>query len=150
MHPSSRLILAAAASLLAGCAMRTSITHTPPGTSVELALAKKPELVKLPTPPASSATALAGHSGAGQLPAVEPPMPERGILTEQVAEAYSRGVFCLEAQREEEALASFEEVVKLDPTFTDAWEKMAAIYEKRGESKKAMDAIKKAKKLARK
>ena len=41
-------------------------------------------------------------------------MPAKDALTERVAEAYSRGVFCLQAEREEEALASFEEAVKID------------------------------------
>ena len=147
MNASQNLALSALACLFAGCALSNSITHTPPGTSVEIALAKKPELVRMPATAASTA---AGVPGAGvPVPAVEPPMPEKDLLTEKVAEAYSRAIFCLQAEREDEALASFEEVVKLDPTFTDAWEKIAAIYEKRGDSKRALEAFKKAKKLAR-
>ncbi len=140
------------ACLLAGCAMTNSIVHTPPGTSVEIALAKKPEVVNLPAT-AATATPVSGvhsNSTAGaNVPAVEPPMPAKDALTERVAEAYSRGVFCLQAEREDEALASFEEAVKIDPTFTDAWEKLATIYERRGDAQKALEAFKKAKTLAR-
>ncbi len=144
-----RLALPALACLATGCSsISKSITHTPPGTSVELALAKKPELVKLPVP-VPPAQPLATPGAVANVPAVEPPMPEKDLTTEKVAEAYSRGIFCLQAEREDEALASFEEVVKIDPTFTDAWEKIASIYEKRGDSKKALEAFKKAKKLAR-
>jgi tetratricopeptide (TPR) repeat protein len=126
---------------LAGC------THTPPGTSVEVALAKKGELVKLPAPaPMPGVPATAGAN----VPAVEPPMPEKNAVVEKVAEAYSRGVFCLQAQQDAEAIAAFEEAVKLDPTFTDAWENLAVTYEKTGDSKKALEAFKKAKTLARK
>jgi len=135
--------------LLGGCALSKSIVHTPPGTSVEIALAKKAEVVRLPAAVAPAPAAHAGASPAVHVPAVEPPMPEKDALTEMVAEAYSRGVFCLQAERENEALAAFEEVVKIDPTFTDAWEKIATIHEKRGDSKKALEAFKKAKKLAR-
>ncbi len=139
------------ACLLAGCAMTKSIVHTPPGTSVELALAKKPEVVNLPATAATTTPVSGVHSNstAANVPAVEPPMPAKDALTERVAEAYSRGVFCLQAEREEEALASFEEVVKIDPTFTDAWEKLATIYERRGDAQKALEAFKKAKTLAR-
>jgi Tfp pilus assembly protein PilF len=66
-----------------------------------------------------------------------------------VGEAYSRGIFCLRAERDAEAIAAFEEAVQLDPTFTDAWENLAVLYEKAGDPKKALEAFKKAKKLAR-
>ncbi len=143
MHCSARSLALAALLPLAGCA----VTHTPPGTSVELALAKKGELVKLPTPtPAPGAVT----AGAGvHVPAVEPPMPERNLLVEKVGEAYSRGVFCLQAGSDAEAIAAFEEAVQLDPTFADAWENLAVLYEKGGDSKKALEAFKKAKTLAR-
>lgn len=143
MNPQPSLRALAASFVLAGCA----VTHTPPGTSVEVALAKKGELVKLPAPALSPGSASAG-SGVN-VPAVEPPMPEKDALTEKVAEAYSRGIFCLRAERDVEAVEAFEEAVKLDPTFTDAWENLAALYEKAGDPKKALEAFKKAKKLAR-
>jgi Tfp pilus assembly protein PilF len=65
-----------------------------------------------------------------------------------VAEAYSRGEFCLGAGKDDEAITAFEEVVKIDPTFTEAWQHLAMLYEKKGNSKKAMDAFKRSKKVA--
>lgn len=144
MHLLTRSIAFAALLPLAGC----SLTHTPPGTSVELVLAKKGELVKLPAPTPAPGQSLSGGAGA-QVPAVEPPMPEKNSVVEKVADAYSRGIFCLEAGNDPEALVAFEEAVHLDPTFASAWENLALIYEKQGDSKKALEAFKKAKTLAR-
>lgn len=131
---------AAASLALGGC------VHTPPGTSVEVALAKKAELVRLPLPTQVSVGAM-GPSG--NVPAVEPPLPEGSAVVEKVADAYSRGMFCMEAGRSEEAIAAFEEVVQLDPQFTDAWNNLALLYEKTGQEKKAIEAFRKAKKIAR-
>lgn len=124
----------------------TSCVHTPPGTSVEIALAKKAQLVRLPLP---TQTTVVPPGAAPRVSAVEPPLPEGGGVVEQVGEAYSRGMFCLEAGRTEEAIAAFEEAVKLDPNFSDAWHKLALLYEKAGDAKKAIEAFKKAKKIAR-
>lgn len=143
MHPLARSLALAALLPLAGCAY----THTPPGTSVELALAKKGELVKLPapTPVPGQASAMAGV----QVPAVEPPMPEKNAMVERVGDAYSRGIFCLQTGSDAEAIVAFEEAVHLDPTFAAAWENLALLYEKMGDPKKALEAFKKAKTLAR-
>jgi Tfp pilus assembly protein PilF len=65
-----------------------------------------------------------------------------------VAEAYSRGEFCIGAGKNDEAIAAFEEVVKIDPTFTEAWQQLAMLYEKKGNSKKAMEAFRRSKKIA--
>lgn len=146
MNTNVRSTALAALLLLAGCAY----THTPPGTSVEVALAKKGELVKLPAPAATPAPVANPAVAGASIPAVEPPMPEKNAVVEKVAEAYSRGIFCLETGRNAEAITAFEEAVKLDPTFTDAWENLAVTYEKMGDSKKALEAFKKAKTLARK
>lgn len=143
---------AASAALLgfAGCAsVSHSFTHTPPGTSVEIALAKKPELIKLPTPELAPVSAPAPARATADVPAVEPPMPERDLVTEKVGEAYSRGIFLLQTEQDADAIGAFEEAVKIDPTFTDAWEKLASLYEKNGDSKKALECFKKAKKVAR-
>ena len=70
-------------------------------------------------------------------------------MIEKVGEAYSRGIFCQEAGNDADAIEAFQEAVKLDPTFSDAWVKLAALYEKAGDTKKAMEAFNKAKKLAR-
>jgi Tfp pilus assembly protein PilF len=58
-------------------------------------------------------------------------------------------MFCLQAGRDMEAIEAFQEVVKLDPGFTDAWNNLALLYEKTGHEKKAIEAFKKAKKIAR-
>ena len=71
-------------------------------------------------------------------------------LNEQaVKEHRERARALVEKQQFREALTAYQEVVKLDPTFTDAWEKLAALYEKGGDPKKALEAFKKAKTLAR-
>jgi tetratricopeptide (TPR) repeat protein len=117
--------------LLSGC------THTPPGTSVEIALARRPEVVRLPTPATP--------------PPSKPSGPSTVQLdhTELVADAYSRGEFCMTAGKDEEAIAAFREAVKIDPTFADAWGKLAALYEKTGQDKLALEAFKKSKTIAR-
>jgi tetratricopeptide (TPR) repeat protein len=149
MNASYRPIACVVLLSLAGCKTLT-LTHTPPGTSVEVALAKKPELVK-PAPAVAVAPGAAPASAGpvANVPAVEPPMPERDIVVEKVGEAYSRGMFLLQTERDADAIAAFEEAVQIDPTFTDAWEKLAVLYEKGGDSKKALECFKKAKKLAR-
>jgi tetratricopeptide (TPR) repeat protein len=124
----------------------SACTHTPPGTSVELALAKRAEVVRLPPTPAPvvvpehSTTSHAVAQG-GDLPVGEVPTEK----TEQVADAFSRAKFCMEAGKDEEAIAAFQEVVKLDPTFVDAWNYLAALYEKTGQDKMALLAFKKSK-----
>jgi tetratricopeptide (TPR) repeat protein len=138
MNPDMRPITkAAAASALV--VMLGACVHTPPGTSVQVALAKKPELVApAPTPPTVSA---AGG------PAVEPALPQVD-LTSQVGDAFSRGNFCLSVGNDVEAAAAFEEVVKLDPNFTEAWQNLAILHEKAGDSKKAMEAFRRSKQVA--
>lgn len=147
MHPNVRSIALLAALALAGCAHLPQVTHTTPGTSVELALAKQAELVKIAVPPPVPGGHAAGNGG--PVPIVEPPMPAKEALVEKVGEAYSRATFCLQAGNDAEAISAFEEVVRLDPTFTDAWEKLAVLYEKIGDPQKSLDAFKKAKTLAR-
>jgi tetratricopeptide (TPR) repeat protein len=146
MNTPATITTLAAICLIAGCG---TVTHTPAGTSVELALARKGELVKLATPPPTAIPAAGSTAPGAPVAEVKPPLPERNEVAEKVAEAYSRGVFCLEAEKDAEAIAAFEEVVQLDPSFSEAWEKLAMLYEKGGDSKKAMEAFNKAKKIAR-
>jgi len=68
--------------------------------------------------------------------------------TELVADAYSRGEFYLKAGKDTEAITAFQEVVKLDPKFFQAWDTLAALYERAGKDKESMDAFKRSK-LAR-
>ena len=133
------LAISSVALLLSGCASM-KVTHVPPGESLNIALAKKPDLVRLPAPEPSN-IAPAGFA------AVEPELPGNSVV-ERVAEAYSRGEFCLSAGKDDEAISAFEEVVKIDPTFTEGWQHLAMLYEKKGNSKKAMEAFRHAKKVA--
>jgi len=120
--------------LLASC------VHTPPGTSVEIALARRPTVVRFPTPPTPSPSANPNPSG---------PSTVQLDRTELVADAYSRGEFCMTAGKDDEAIAAFREAVKIDPNFADAWGKLAALYEKTGQDKLALEAFKKSKTIAR-
>jgi Tetratricopeptide repeat len=119
-------------------------THTPPGTSVQVALAKKAELVRLPGPPPGD---LAGAMPVGGLPIIEPELPGTSAV-ERVGEAFSRGQFCMEAGKDAEAITAFQETVKIDPGFTEAWQHLAILYAKVGQEKKSLDAYHRAKKVA--
>lgn len=136
----SHLVSATGLLALAGC------VHTPPGTSVEVALAKKAEMVRLPLPTVAASVPIGAPVN---VPAVEPMLPEGGGVVEQVGEAYSRGIFCLQAGNDAEAIAAFEEAVKLDPTFVEAWQNLATLYEKVGDKEKALEAFRRSKKIAR-
>ena len=115
----------------------SACVHTPPGTSVNIALAKKAELVRLPG-------ALPKAAG---LPVIEPELPGNSIA-ERAGEAFSRGRFCMDAGKDAEAVAAFEEAVKIDSGCTDAWQHLAIIYAKLGQDKQALEAFHRAKKLA--
>jgi len=126
------------------------VVHTPPGTAVDVALARKPELVRMPLSPEAASVRAASPAapGGANVPAVEPDLP-RDDSVGRVADAYSRGNFCMQAGNDADAVAAFEQTVKLDPTFTEAWQNLAALYEKRGDEKKAIEAYKRAKKLSK-
>jgi tetratricopeptide (TPR) repeat protein len=133
-----RLAGVASAALASGACSHVQITHVPPGESLGVALARKPDLVRLPAPPPGAVTTA--------------PTPATGLPksdnTARVADAYSRGEFCMNAGKDDEAIAAFEEAVKIDPTFTEAWQRLAALYEKKGENKKAIDAFRRSKRVA--
>ena len=82
------------------------------------------------------------------MPAVEPELPKNDNV-ERVGEAFSRGNFCMQAGSDAEAIAAFEEAVKIDPSFTEAWQNLAVLYEKKADEKKAIEAFRRAKKIAR-
>ncbi len=134
----AHLILPLALVALAAC------VHTPPGTSVNVALAKKAELVRLPGPPPLPPGTLAAD---GRSAVIEPELPGNSTA-DRVAEAFSRGQFCMQAGKDAEAIAAFEQAVKLDPSFTEAWQHLAILYEKTGQEKKALEAFRKARKVA--
>lgn len=132
---------------LAGC------VHTPPGTSVEVALARKAELVRLATASQSPQAGAVGAPGAASrshiwVPPVEPLLPE-GDLIDRVSEATSRADFLLQTGNETEAIAAYEEAILIDPNLAGAWQALAGLYEKQGDAAKAAEATKRARKLAR-
>ena len=132
-----RLSLSLALLALAAC------VHTPPGTSVKVALAQKAELIRMPGPPPGTVAAAFGRSAV----IVEPELPGNSTM-ERVAEAFSRGQFCMQAGKDAEAIAAFEEAVKIDPSFNEAWQHLAILYEKTGQEKKALEAFRHARKVA--
>ena len=132
-----RLSLSLAILAFAAC------VHTPPGTSVQVALAQKAELIRMPGPPPGSVAAAFGRSAV----IVEPELPGNSTM-ERVAEAFSRGQFCMQAGKDAEAIAAFEEAVKIDPGFHEAWQHLAILYEKTGHEKKALEAFRRARKVA--
>lgn len=124
-----------------GCALALAacqgvkVTHVPRGQSVEIALARRPDVVRLPpSAPARTAAAHGGESG--------PVVPDK---TEQLAEAFSRGQFSMQTGNEEAAIQAFREAVKIDPKFKDAWANLAALYERAGQEKLALEAFRKSK-----
>ena len=120
--------------LLTGCAC---VKHVPPGQSLSAAMAKKPVLVALPAPPPQPA----GVPAPG---GIEPPLPQ----TEKVADAFTLGNLCMQQGRYQAAIAAYEQAVKADPTFGEAWNNLAIAYENIGQDDKAMAAFRKYKMVA--
>jgi predicted Zn-dependent protease len=122
---------------LGGCVHpRVAFSHAPPGTAVQVAQAKKAEPVPTPTP--------------RPVAAVNPDLPSsRDAQTENIADDYTLGSLMMQQQKYAEAIKAFENVVKLDPTFYDAWNHLAICYQNTGQDKKAIEAFKKYKTLAR-
>jgi tetratricopeptide (TPR) repeat protein len=121
---------------LCGC------VHTPPGTSVEIALARKAELYRWPAPPPKPRSVVAKKRETK--PAR--PAPSKHTLA---ARAFARGESLMKEGRDIEAIAAFEEAVKIDPNFRDAWQRLAILYDKTGQEKKAIEAFRKSKDVAR-
>jgi len=122
----------AAGAFLSGCAY---IQHVPPGQSLSEAMAKKAQLVALPAPPpqpASAATAVAPADAA------QMPVPQ----TEKVADAFTLGNLCLQQGRYKDAINAYQNALKADPTFAEAWNNLALAYQNSGQDEKAMEAFK--------
>lgn len=140
MKPSSKFSLACLAAGFAGACV-----HTPPGTSVEIALAKKAQLIRMPE---AARIAKSGVGGTA-LPFVEPELPMMDDRIEAEAEAFTRGKFAMDDGQDEEAITALEETVHIDPAHQEAWQLLAVLYEKMGSSKKAVAAFRRSKDLAR-
>jgi tetratricopeptide (TPR) repeat protein len=141
----------AIALLLTACSS-VEFTHVAPGQSARKTLAER----NAPAAPAQTGAlpspATLAASPAGQpLPDLPggpvPPLPESNDTANKVADAFTRGSFAMQAGQNAEAITAFEEAVKLDPNFSDAWTKLALLYQKTGSPEKATAAYKKAKKL---
>ena len=142
MRPSTfQFLLFGLAAVTAAC------VHTPPGTSVEFALAKKAQLIRLPEPPKAMGPTYVTKGGF--VAPVEPELPVLSDRVEAVGEAYTRGKFAMQDGKDKEAIAAFEETVKLDPTHAEAWQSLAVLYEKNGQEKKALAAFRTAKKIGK-
>ena len=134
-----RPIAGAAALFLSGC---SAVVHTPAHTSVELALAKRPDVIRM-ADTVKAEPRLTGYRLA-HVPPVEPELPTNDRV-EAVAESFTRGKEALEAGKHEEAIHEFSEATKLDPEFSEAWEYLAQAHEAAGESEKAKAAYQHAK-----
>ena len=135
-------------SVLAGVALSgcNSLVHTPARTSVEVALARKPEVVRLaasvhPEPRMTSYRSVF-------VPPVEPELPTNDRI-EAVAMTFTRGKEALEAGKTEEAIKAFEEAVKFDAEFADAWQLLAQAYEQAGQPAKAKAAFQRSASIAK-
>jgi Tfp pilus assembly protein PilF len=64
-----------------------------------------------------------------------------------VADLVARGDFAMQVGQYAEAIAAFEQVLKSDRNYSEAWGRLAFLYIKEGDSAKAVEAFKKAKLL---
>ncbi len=136
-------IIAAAA--VAGC---SQFAHVPPGASIEIALAPKPEVLRIPgAPPAVAEASRAPRVRELHLPPVEPALPTNDSVT-AVAEAFTRGSEALEKGQTDAAISAFQQAVQADPKFSEAWQKLAMAYEKAGKPDKAKEAYRHSKEFA--
>jgi Tetratricopeptide repeat len=133
------------------------ITHVPPGKSARAVLAQngKPQGPAAGPDMSDLKPRSVAMPGPGQLPPESlPPLPSGQVNIPSangteggIADTYSRGTFAMQAGQNAEAISALEQTVKLDPDFTDAWGKLAILYQKNGDSTKATEAFKKAKRL---
>jgi len=118
--------------LIGGCS-NLKLTHVTPGQSVEVALAKKATPLETPAEPSMTPGPVEG-------------LPDK--KSEEIEDQFALGNFCLESNKIKEAITAFEKVVKLDPTYAEAWGKLATAYETAGKTEEAAEAMKKFKSLS--
>jgi hypothetical protein len=121
---------------LSGC-KSVSYVHAPPGTSVDTLLAKKAVAVPTPTP-------------APALSQVNPDLPaQKESMTESVADYFTVGNLMMQQEKYGDAIKAYESAVKLDPTFSEAWNHLAICYQNTGQGEKAVEAFRKFKTVTR-
>ena len=137
------LFIAIATSFFAGCG---AIHRVPPGQSVAFAMAKKADLVAVPlqTRPVSRADADAGAAAAHP----EPELPALSSDVEKVADSFTLGNLHMEQGQYPEAITAYQQALKVNPNFAEAWSKLAVAYQNAGQDKKALEAYRKYKALS--
>jgi hypothetical protein len=75
-------------------------------------------------------------------------LPERNDNIERASEAYNRGSMLMKNGQHREAVTAFEETTQLDPSFSDAWTRLAMLYDKVGQPEKSREAFRRAKGLS--
>ena len=133
------------------------ITHVAPGKSARATLAQNekpqgpaagPDMSDLkPRTAAAPLRSALPPEGLPPLPSGQVNIPSANGTEGGLADTYSRGTFAMQAGQNAEAIAALEQTVKIDPDFTDAWGKLAILYQKNGDSLKATEAFKKAKRM---
>jgi tetratricopeptide (TPR) repeat protein len=126
---------------MVGCGSLPKITRTPPGTSAEIALARK-------AIPVEQALGVAVAQGVPGMPAVEPELPSSEASTERVVDAYNAGNAFLDEGNNTEAVLAFQRATKLNPNFEEAWLKLALCYQNMGQEKKALEILKRYKNIS--
>jgi tetratricopeptide (TPR) repeat protein len=121
--------------VLAGCAC---VKHVPPGQSLSMAMAKKPEVVAFPPPKPQPKP----------FPSVPGAVPAAQVQTEKIADSFTLGNLCMQEGRYAGAIVAYQAAVKADPTFAEAWNNLAVAYQDLGQDDKAMEAFKKYKMAA--
>lgn len=153
-HPFQFLAVALLAFHFTACS-GVQITHVPPGKSASAMLAERKRAAETQAEAMAPGNMPIAATAPAQSPSETlPPLPSREVKVpggtgggDGVADAYSRGTFAMQAGQTDEAIAALEQTVALDPDFTDAWGKLAILHQKSGNSAKATDAFKKAKRL---
>ncbi len=133
------IALVAIPALLTGCAS-WKFTHVPPGQSVEVALAKRA------VPVEQAATKIPTLNAE---PAAEPTHTTAnmdGVAT--VSDYFTLGCLFMEQGNYADATGAFEDALKLDPGYSEAWNKLAICYQNSGQQEKAIETFRKSKALS--
>lgn len=147
------MLLLVSAFVVSGCA-KIEYTHVKPGQSArsEYMTRNAPTAVPIARSvfrPRRGWSAAANHYGNIQpLPdfVLDPGLPEPVASGQKVSELFTQGSLAMEAGQTGEAILAMEQVVQIDPNFTDAWGKLVTLYKKAGNEEKSKDAQKHAKK----